>query len=585
MTDKKILEQIHQMIDRGRQRGFLTYGEIADALPRRALWQNRIDDVVTRLGDLHIEVVDDAAALSQHAGDVDEAPHEDAADEKIDLEDAGDGQSYDPVGRYLHELGAESLLTRSEEVETAREIEAGEQKFLDALLRAPYTINAIVHLGEKLKNGEVSIREVMEDCATGGEAQEVNWEKRFFSLVAQLNRIRQYKLRLEMKLRNGQALSRAGKTRMQLMIDHHDGKSAALVRSLRINKGWLERIARGLKDYLSRLEEQEQAIASCVSASGMTLDQLKELIRRVQRNPGDARKIRRRYGIGKRDLLAYGAAINQARKELQKIERESTLNAGALKLCVRDIEESKGRIKAAKDKLIKANLRLVISLAKKYNNRGLQFPDLIQEGNIGLMKAVDRFEYERGHKFSTYATWWIQQAITRAITDQSRIIRIPVHMSDAMNKIAKTSAYLSREGGRKPTTDELAKKAGLSPDKVDKILNVVRDPVSLDAPVGEDGEARIGAFISDEKIPSPWEALLKQSLDEHTGKALAALSTREEKVLRKRFGIGESSDHTLEEIGKDFKVTRERVRQIESKALRKLMHPLRSNKLKTFNDN
>jgi RNA polymerase primary sigma factor len=354
---------------------------------------------------------------------------------------------------------------------------------------------------------------------------------------------------------------------------------------LRINRGRLEKIALGLKDYASRIEEQERAIASCVCASGLSLDELKTLIRRVKRNPREARMISRKYGIAKRDLLGYGSVIDHAHKELKKIARESTLDVGALKSCVSAIEESTSRIRSAKDKLIKGNLRLVISLAKKYNNRGLQFLDLVQEGNIGLMKAVDKFEYERGHKFSTYATWWIQQAMTRAVADQSRMIRVPVHMNDAMNRIAKTSFYLTQQEGRKPTTEEVAKKVGLSPDKVDKILSVVKDPLSLDTPVGEDGESRIDNFIRDEKIASPWQVMLKRSLDEQTRKVLATLSPREEKVLRKRFGVGEPSDHTLEEIGKDFKVTRERVRQIESKALRKLMHPVRGNKLKTFKEN
>jgi RNA polymerase primary sigma factor len=585
MTNKKMIEQMHQMIDQGRQKGYLTYGEIAALLPPDVLSHNRLDDVVTRLEDLNIEVVDDGASLPEHAGAIDEAPDELPADEKAGFEDAPGDQSYDPMGRYLHELASESLLTRSEEVETAREIEAGEQRLLDALLCAPYTINEIVRLGKKLTAGELSVREVMEDCGTGPEVKEVNWERRFLALVAQLSRSQEKKLRLEMNLAEDHTLSPARKAGLQRMIAHHSKKSAALVRSLRINRNRLETIARELMDYASRLEAQERAIAFCESDSGLSLAELTALIRRVKRNPGAARPIRRKYGFAKRDLLGYERIIDHARKERRNIARASMLDGAVLKNCVSVIEESKCRIKAAKDTLIKANLRLVISLAKKYNNRGLQFLDLIQEGNIGLMKAVDKFEYERGHKFSTYATWWIQQAMTRAIADQSRMIRIPVHMNDAMNKIAKTSFSLTQEEGRKPTTEELAKKAGFSPDKVDKILSVVRDPLSLDAPAGEEGESQIGKFIRDEKIPSPWEALLKRSLDEQTRRALAALSPREEKVLRKRFGVGESSDHTLEEIGKEFKVTRERIRQIESKALRKLVHPVRSKKLKTFSDN
>jgi RNA polymerase primary sigma factor len=588
MTDKKVIEQIHRMIDRGRQKGFLTYDEVVAVLPPDAISQDRLDDVVMKLEELNIEVVDEAASLHDqhdHIDDAPETPHEGLTDEKAAFEEEPDDQAYDPMGRYLRELASESLLTRSEEVEIAQEIEAGEQNFLDALLCAPYTMDEIVKLGKRLKAGEVSVREVMEDCGGGEEVTQVDWEKRFLSLAAQLSRSRQKKIGLEMRLERGHVLPPSGKIRLRRMIADHSRKSAALFRALRISKDRLEKIAQGLRDYANRLEEQERAVAACVSASGMPPDELKALVRRGKRNPQDAGRIRRKCGISKREVLEYGMIIDHARKEMKKIARESTLDAEALKSCVSAIEESRSRIRAAKDKLIKANLRLVISLAKKYNNRGLQFLDLIQEGNIGLMRAVDKFEYERGHKFSTYATWWIQQAMTRAIADQARMIRIPVHMSDAMNKIAKAAFYLARQEGRKPTTEELAHKAGFSPEKVDKILNVVKDPLSLDAPAGEDGESRIGAFVRDEKIASPWQALLKRSLDEQTRKALATLSPREERVLRKRFGVGEPADQTLEEIGKGFKVTRERIRQIESKALRKLMNPVRSRKLKTFKDN
>ncbi len=585
MTHKKVVDQINQMIDKGRQRGFLTYGEVAALLPPEAASQDRLDDLVMTLDELNIEVVDAVSSPQDQADTADDDHDQDLPDEKAGFEEAADDQSYDPMGRYLNELSSESLLTRAEEVETAQEMEAGEQGLMDALLGAPYTISEIVSLGKKLKSGEVSIREVIEDCGAGDAVKDVDWEKRFLSLVEKLNRNEQKKRALEMTLAKGHNLSASRKIALRRTLEQYSNKRDAIFRSLRLRTDRLERIVLGLKDCLSRLEEQERVIASCVCASGVPLDELKTLIRRVKRNPREARKIRRKYGIAKRDLLGYGRVIDHARKELKKIRRESTLDAGALKSCVSALEESKSRIRKAKDKLIKGNLRLVISLAKKYNNRGLHFLDLIQEGNIGLMKAVDKFEYERGHKFSTYATWWIQQAMTRAIADQSRMIRVPVHMHDAMNRIAKTSFYLTRQEGRKPTTEEVAKKAGLSPDKVDKILNVVKDPLSLDAPVGEDGESRIDNFIRDEKIASPWQVMLKRSLDEQTRKALATLSPREEKVLRKRFGVGEPSDHTLEEIGKDFKVTRERVRQIESKALRKLMHPVRGNKLRTFKEN
>ena len=585
MINKKVVDQINQMIEKGRQRGFLTYGEVAALLPPDAVTRERIDDVVMRLEELNIEVVDAALSPQDEADTADDDHDQDLPDEKAGIEGAADDQSYDPMGRYLKELASESLLTRAEEVETAREMEAGEQRFVDALLCAPYTVNAIVNLGKMLTSGEVSIREVMEDCGAGDAVNEVDWEKRFLSLVEKLNRHEQKKRALEMTLAKGHNLSPSRKIALRRTIDQYSKKRDALFRMLRINRGRLEKIALELKDYAIRLEEQERAIASCVCASGLSLDELKTLIRRVKRNPREARMISRKYGIAKRDLLGYGSVIDHAHKELKKIARESTLDVGALKSCVSAIEESTSRIRSAKDKLIKGNLRLVISLAKKYNNRGLQFLDLVQEGNIGLMKAVDKFEYERGHKFSTYATWWIQQAMTRAVADQSRMIRVPVHMNDAMNRIAKTSFYLTQQKGRKPTTEEVAKKVGLSPDKVDKILSVVRDPLSLDTPVGEDGESRIDNFIRDEKIASPWQVMLKRSLDEQTRKALATLSPREEKVLRKRFGVGEPSDHTLEEIGKDFKVTRQRVRQIESKALRKLMHPVRGNKLKTFKEN
>jgi RNA polymerase primary sigma factor len=309
---------------------------------------------------------------------------------------------------------------------------------------------------------------------------------------------------------------------------------------------------------------------------------LKKLLRQVKKNRQEGKKSEKKFGISKKDLLAYDKIINNSRKEIKHIEAESTLNAEVLKKAIKSIEEGELKAKLAKDEMVKANLRLVVSLAKRYNNRGLQFLDLVQEGNMGLIKAVDKFEYQRGYKFGTYATWWIRQAITRAIADQARTIRIPVHMIENINKLIRASRRLVQEVGREPTSEEIAKEVGLPLDKVRKVLKMAKEPISLETPIGEEGDSRLGDFIEDKKIAHPREATVNQDLREQTKKVLSTLTPRQEKIVRMRFGIEEKADHTLEEVGQDYNLTRERIRQIEEKALQKMRHPSRSKKLRIF---
>jgi len=330
------------------------------------------------------------------------------------------------------------------------------------------------------------------------------------------------------------------------------------------------------------LEKAEEEINQCIEKTKIPLGELKKLLRQVKKNRQEGKKSEKKLGISKKDLLAYDKIINNSRKEIKHIEAESTLNAEVLKKAIKSIEEGELKAKLAKDEMVKANLRLVVSLAKRYNNRGLQFLDLVQEGNMGLIKAVDKFEYQRGYKFGTYATWWIRQAITRAIADQARTIRIPVHMIENINKLIRASRRLVQEVGREPTSEEIAKEVGLPLDKVRKVLKMAKEPISLETPIGEEGDSRLGDFIEDKKISPPREAAVNQDLREQTKKVLSTLTPRQEKIVRMRFGIEEKADHTLEEVGQDYNLTRERIRQIEEKALEKMRHPSRSKKLRVF---
>jgi RNA polymerase primary sigma factor len=477
----------------------------------------------------------------------------------------------DPVRSYLRKMGSVPLLTREGEVEIARRIEAGEQLVLGELFSSPIAVREVINLGERLRKGELRAREVPETVDTSeNEYDEEVATQRLVRLVDRLRRIERDMQRL---LEQANACrSPRDRKKARVATDRLEKKrqeAARLLAQVRLDREVMCRIADRLREENRRIARAEAEIARCEKSARSSHDVLRRAVKAA------GRKATRRQ-------LALLCSLDEARTVIADVERAVGQSSAELKESLKNIAHGEHITKRAKAELIEANLRLVVSIAKKYPNRGLQFLDLIQEGNIGLMKAVDKFEYRRGYKFSTYATWWVRQAITRAIADQARTIRVPVHMIENINKLTRTSRYLVQELGREPTPEEIARKMDLPVSRVREVLKIAREPISLETPVGEDGDSQLGDLIEDRGISSPQDALISQNLGEQTRRLLKTLTPREERVLCLRFGIGESSDHTLEEVGRDFKVTRERIRQIEAKALRKLRHPSRSEHLRPF---
>jgi RNA polymerase primary sigma factor len=577
---------LRRLITIGKDKGYITYQELNDDLSDDIISSEEIDDLLQMFEELNIKVVSEPAGGKIEKTKKPQQVEEDSKEEKdslTELEEDFATKTYDPVKMYLREMGLISLLSREGEVEIAKRIETGENQVLNALIRCRIGLEYMAELGKSLEAGRLKVRDIVNDIEDDSNTHQIGQRRDLLlNLINQMKALDEDSCSFQESLMG--CCHPSEKRNLMDQLEANQRRISEIMRSFKIEKGHIQKMVEQFKEALDDLEELEGTLADCMlKAGGKPLSYLEECLGELLTSEEGGEKVKA-LDLPKDELLLITAKLRETKDCIDEIEKRTTMTLKELKQINRGIDAGLRKSRNAKDELIRANLRLVVSIAKKYTNRGLQFLDLIQEGNIGLMKAVDKFEYQRGYKFSTYATWWIRQAITRAIADQARTIRIPVHMIETINKLIKISRSLVQENGREPNPEEIAERMGFPLEKVRKVLKIAKEPISLETPIGEEEDSHLGDFIEDKKIMSPVEAVTKFDLSEQTRKVMTTLTPREEKVLRKRFGVGEKADHTLEEVGREFNVTRERIRQIEAKALRKLRHPRRRKLLESFTE-